>query len=109
MRVVFLKVTFFAAPLFTVVFSLVGADFLGLLGAAAFFLVAAGSLTRKEAFLEALDFLVIAAAGLTVFAFVVAKALSLGARVVTLPAGFLAVVAFVTAFEASFLEGGFVF
>ena len=65
-----------------------------------------------------MDFLAVVAAGLTVFAFVVIdRALGLGAaRVVALPAGFLAgaltVVAFilvVTAFGAGFLEGGFVF
>lgn len=106
---VFLNITFFAVPLFAVDFFLVGADFLWLI---AFFVLAASSLT--ETFLETLDFLPVVAAGLTVFT---ARALGLGAaRVLTLPAGFLAgalgVVAFtlvVTAFGASFLEGGFVF
>ena len=71
------------------------------------------------AFLEALvDFLAIAAAGFTVFAFVViVRDLGLGAaRVIALLAGFLAaalaVVVFalvVTAFGTGFLEGGLVF
>lgn len=68
--------------------------------------------------MEALvDFLAIVAAGLTGFAFVVvARALGLGAaRVVTLPASFLAGALAVVAFTlvvtvwADFLEGGFAF
>jgi hypothetical protein len=91
---------------------LVEADFL------AFLVVAASLLTR--AFLGVLvDFLVLVVAGLTVFVFVVGvRALVLGtARVVALATDFLAGVfaalAFalvvVTAFEAGFLEAGFVF
>ena len=89
---------------------MVGADFLC---AVAFFVVAASFSTGV--FLEALVyFFTIVAAGLTVFAFVVvARDLGLGAaRVVTLPTGFLAVVAFtlvVTPFGAGFLEGGLAF
>jgi len=94
---------FFAAPLFAVVFFLIGADFL----LVAFFVVAASFLTGA-----------LVAAGLTFFAFVVvARPLGLGAaRVVTLPASFLAVVLaivalalVVTAFGVGFLEAGLVF
>lgn len=107
------EITFLAAPLFALVAFFVVTDFLV---AAAFFVVVVAFLTAV--FLGAVvDLLAAAVVGLTVFAFVVVRALGLAeARATTLTTDFLAdslVATFALVIadfpEAGFLAEGFVF